>query len=254
TPAEMKSLGGATLTKQPDNSILLTGPNNTPESYTITAHTTLTGITGIRLEVLADKALPANGPGRAPNGNFVLNEFKISYVKQDSKDKATAVQLTRPQATISQDGFNISQAIDNNPSTGWAVGNGLGRSHTAVFEVANKFGFKEGTTLTFSLDQQFTGKQHNIGKFRLAVTTSRPPVLLQGQTPENIAKLLDTPAEQRNADQKSALANYYRSIDPALAQLQRAVNEFVVPANARSLGAQDLAWALINSPAFLFNH
>ena len=28
----------------------------------------------------------------------------------------------------------------------------------------------------------------------------------------------------------------------------------VPPADARVLGAQDLVWALINSPAFLFNH
>ena len=253
-PGEMKSLGGATLTKQADNTILPTGPNNTPESYSITAHTNLTGITGIRLEVLADPKLPANGPGRAPNGNFVLNEFKVTALKKDSKDKAVAVQLTRPQATISQDGFNIAQAIDNNPSTGWAVGNGLGKSHTAVFEVVNKLGFAEGTTLTFTLDQQFPGKQHNIGKFRLSVTTSRAPILLQGQTPENIAKLLEIPLDQRTPEQRTTVANYYRGIDPALGQLQARVNEFIVPASARALGAQDLAWALINNPAFLFNH
>ena len=31
-------------------------------------------------------------------------------------------------------------------------------------------------------------------------------------------------------------------------------NDFIVPASPRALGAQDLAWALMNSPAFLFNH
>ena len=30
-------------------------------------------------------------------------------------------KLTRPQATFSQDGFAIANAIDNNPATGWAV-------------------------------------------------------------------------------------------------------------------------------------
>ena len=33
-------------------------------------------VPGIRLDVLTDKRLPANGPGRAPNGNFVLNEVE----------------------------------------------------------------------------------------------------------------------------------------------------------------------------------
>ena len=39
-----------------------------------------------------------------------------------------------------------------------------------------------------------------------------------------------------------------------LARLTQAVNEFAKPGDARHLGAQDLTWALINNPAFLFNH
>ena len=38
----------------------------------------MTGITGIRIELLTDASLPNNGPGRNPaNGNFVLTEFKV---------------------------------------------------------------------------------------------------------------------------------------------------------------------------------
>src|SRR5205807_508651 len=48
-PGAMKSAGGATLAKQPDGSILVTGPNNTPETYTVTFDTKLKGITGVRL-------------------------------------------------------------------------------------------------------------------------------------------------------------------------------------------------------------
>jgi hypothetical protein len=251
-PGDMKSAGGATLAKQADNSILVSGPNNTPETYTITFETKLKGITGIRLEVLTDKQLPKNGPGRAPNGNFVLNEFTVEAAKPG--EKPVPVKLVRPQADFAQDTFPIANVIDNNPDTGWAIAPQLGKNHVAVFEAQSPFGFPEGTTITVTMLQKFAGKEHNIGKFRIAVTTTRPPVLLQGQVPEQITKLIEVPAAQRTAEQKAALMNHYRSIDQELARLQRRVGEFAVPPDARTLGAQDLAWALINSPAFLFNH
>ncbi len=251
-PESMKSAGGATLAKQADGSILVSGPNSTPETYTVTFQTKVKGITGIRLEVLSDSALPSKGPGRAPNGNFVLNEFRVQAAKPG--DKAKPVKLIRPQADFQQDGFPVANAIDNNPETGWAIAPQLGKSHVAVFEVQGPLGFPEGTTITVTMLQKFTGKEHNIGKFRVSITTTKPPVLLQGQVPPNITKALDVPADQRTPEQKAAVLNYYRSIDQELSRLQRRVGEFVVPADPRTMGAQDLAWALINSPAFLFNH
>jgi hypothetical protein len=78
TPLTAVATGGANLTINPDGSILAGGPSPQTSTYTVTAFTLQTGITGIRLEVLADASLPTNGPGREPsNGNFVLSQITL---------------------------------------------------------------------------------------------------------------------------------------------------------------------------------
>ncbi len=251
-PTSMKAQGKTVLTRQADQSILATGPNPPANRYVVTANTNLTNITGIRLEVFGDPSLPAKGPGRAPNGNFVLNEFQVTAAPQSNPKQATKVELHNATATFSQASFPVGNAIDNNLGTGWAIAPQYGKNQTAVFEVKKPFGAAAGMTLRFALDQRF-GTQHTIGRFRLSVTTSKPPVGIN-TLPDAINQILAVAPEQRTPAQKAALTAFYRSTDAELARLQREVAEHVVPADPRAIGAQDLTWALLNTPEFLYNH
>lgn len=247
------SHNGATLTRQADGSILASGANPSPDIYTVTAHVKQRGITAIRLEVLSDATLPAKGPGRAPTGNFVLNELRLTAASLADPTKVQKIGFGRAEASFSQQGFAVQQAVDNNPATGWAINPQMSKDHVAIFELQAPIDFPEGAVLTFTLDQRFNGKEHNIGKFRLSTTTKRLPVSLQGP-PEAIARALAVPADKRTPEQKATLTNAFRALDPELARLQVELARFPKPTDKRLLGAQDLAWALLISKEFLFNH
>src|SRR6266436_2461978 len=122
-PISFTSANGTTLTKLSDNSILASDALPDTDVYTVTAATTLTGITGIRLEALTDPSLPNNGPGRQPlNGNFVLSEFTVAIETQCT---APSVGLQQATATFSQSGgdFSVARTIDGTAADGlgWAI-------------------------------------------------------------------------------------------------------------------------------------
>ena len=69
-----------------------------------------------------------------------------------------------------------------------------------------------------------------------------------------LAAIVATPKDKRSPEQNTALTTHVLGQDGELARLKNAVAQAEASTkNARLIGVQDLAWALINSPAFLFN-
>jgi hypothetical protein len=177
-PLSAASASGAVLTPQADLSLLASGPNVTPDTYTITADTDLTNITAFRLEVLPDPSLPAGGPGRAVNGNFVLSEFSVRAAPPAEASRLRPVALQNAVADFSQEsygGWPVAAALDGNPATGWQIDPEEGAAHEAIFEARESVRFPGGAKLVFTLEQA-TPEQHTLGRFRLSATAAPPPL------------------------------------------------------------------------------
>ncbi|MGE0608449.1 MAG: DUF1549 and DUF1553 domain-containing protein [Pirellulales bacterium] len=255
TADEPQSAGGAAFAKQEDGSLLLSGNNPPSDTVTVEYKTDAAGITALRLDLLADPSLPANGPGRAPNGNLVLHELKVSIAPADNSAQPVPVKLAAATVDFAQASFSGEGIIDGNPGTGWALAPQMGQDHTAVVEFDQPVGAAGGSIITVVLEQNF-GSQHTIGRFRVSVTNAPKPVRLDGENlPAPVAAALAIAEEQRNDEQKNVLLAYFRTLDAGYLALKADVDAVAAQAvQSRLRGAQDVAWALLNSPAFLFNH
>lgn len=213
---EMKSVGGARFTRQKDGAILVGAANLPKDTYTLSATINPKAITALRLEALADKALPAGGPGRAENGNFVLTQFNITIAPASDPAKQQKVELHSPKATFEQDGWPIANTLDGNDSTGWAISPQFGQNHTAMFMVKPIAGIDGDAILIITMRNESPHVQHNMGKFRISTTTTAKPDIAQPSLPAPILKLLAVAPDKRNKKQQEELATYYRATAPQL--------------------------------------
>jgi hypothetical protein len=173
-PTALQSAGGAKLTIQPDGAVLASGENPAKETFTLTAPVTLGSISAIRLEALNHDSLPARGPGRADDGNFVLTDVRMTV--NSPAAPVRSVDFNAAVAVFSQKDFPVANTIDADVNSGWAIHPEIGKPHTAVFALGTPITVEPGATVTISLDFSLpNGNKHTIGHFRLALTDAPTP-------------------------------------------------------------------------------
>jgi tetratricopeptide (TPR) repeat protein len=166
-PVRLTSDGGATLTVQPDGSILASGTSPDRDVYTVEAE--VEGpVSAVRLEALADDRLPNKGPGRRQNGNFHLNDVQVTVTP------GGALAWSRAFADYEQtNGYWVRNAIDADPNTAWGISPKMGEPHWAVFVARKPIGGAGRVRITVRLDSgDKTWVRTTLGRFRLSVTAT----------------------------------------------------------------------------------
>lgn len=171
-PSQVKSTGGSTLEISTDGQeITASGDNPAKDTYEIELTTSLTEMTGLKLDVL----LGGNGRGgRASNGNAVLSEIKAEIRSANDDGNFQPLEFVSASADFSQETYPVKYAIDGviNGTNGWAIG-GHQRveNSTAEFATSQPFGFEEGTVIRVKLIFESQFSQHSFQRIRLATTT-----------------------------------------------------------------------------------
>jgi mono/diheme cytochrome c family protein len=222
-PARAVATGGATLAAQADQSIVVAGKNPRTASYTIIAPSPVTRLTALRLEALPDAALPAEGPGRGPNGAFMLSEIHLEIVPPEGVGRRR-VRFVQAKARASGTGSPVKDAIDGDPRTGWAVGSKSGAVHAAVFEVAAPVDIPRGARLQVTLVQATRHREHTLGRFRLAVTGTPAPAAAV-ELPEPVQRALEKDPARWTSEEHRVVAAHHRSIAPELAATRDAIKQ-----------------------------
>ena len=281
------------LSRHDDGTITATG-NKSPTEYVILAESPLTNITGVMIETLPDEKLPRFGPGRHEDGNFVLTEIELKWgVGTNTPDKTAKfveanADFSQKDYSVKQ---AIDGKVE--AGNGWAIAGAPGiQRHTAAFKLEHPIASTNGVILRFVLKQNF-GEDFVLGRFRLYVTTSDDPLdfgapedVVQAarapagqRTSEQASAILDfyrntdsefwkrkmafmkasepLPVDPKLTELKGSLSTAEEPvrIDPYLVQLRLdAIASGHQEENKRLTVVQDLTWALINSPGFLFNH
>ena len=135
--------------------------------------------------------------------------------------------LERPQITHRPEQLSL-EAFDGNPKTGWGIDAGPGRRNQprhAVFAFNSPVGFESGTELTVQLLQKI-GKNLNIGRFRISVTSSVDPKA--DSLPPRIRNIVSIPAAKRQRGRASRdLFSHFLSADTQYEETSKAIDELM---------------------------
>jgi len=228
TVVSATSSNGGTLAPQPDGSLLVQGDKPEKDIYQLTLTNLGSGISAVRLEPLPDKSLPASGPGRADNGNFIVT--KVALAVRDAQGKESPIKIKTARADFEQTSsaeknpyglWNATSVIDDEAKgdeVGWAILPEAGKPHYLVLELDQELRPSDTDSLLVEIRQNHGHGHHTLGHFRLKLcadpefasrVAAWPP-------PPAISELLAESTTKSPEEKQSALWKQFKAISPLL--------------------------------------
>ena len=231
-PTSADSTGGATVTIRDDRSVLIGGKNPDTDSTVVRFASLPERVVGVRVEVLPDKSLPSQGPGRAGNGNFVLTEVVARVVRDGvpARDIAFESAWASHEQTVSADKnpygkWSAASVIDHDARgtfAGWAILPEAGKPSQLRLRLKEPLTLASGERLEIELQQKHGHGHHTLGCFRLGVATD-PAAVVPPTVPlpnADLAERLKVDPSARTPEQSAKLWSEFKAAAPELADLR----------------------------------
>jgi hypothetical protein len=231
-PTSADSTGGATVTIRDDRSVLIGGKNPDTDSTVVRFASLPERVVGVRVEVLPDKSLPSQGPGRAGNGNFVLTEVVARVVRDGvpARDIAFESAWASHEQTVSADKnpygkWSAASVIDHDARgtfAGWAILPEAGKPSQLRLRLKEPLTLASGERLEIELQQKHGHGHHTLGCFRLGVATD-PAAVVPPTVPlpnADLADRLKVDPSARTPEQSAKLWAEFKAVAPELADLR----------------------------------
>lgn len=194
-PAGLLSRNGSKLERQPDGSILSTGPNPVRDTYDLVFQPGKRTIQALRLEVMPDPSAPGGKSGRADDGRFILSRLELRNSTLSESKEPPFVHVAVAQADIRQERDPEADFLEATPGdiesaiavddasggdgdgprsfgAGWCiVGDAMNETHAAVLIPLEALELNEAAVLRLSLHHTSQSKYKAlIGRFRVSAT------------------------------------------------------------------------------------
>jgi beta-1,4-mannosyl-glycoprotein beta-1,4-N-acetylglucosaminyltransferase len=162
---------GAALRVLPDRSLLVCPPYPQTDTLVVKSVPSLSTITGIRMEVISDAALPHGANGCSRDGAFVLTGLRARW---SGPDGAGPIGFRCAIASSDRPGFETSRVLTHRADEGWSSFSRPNRIDELIVHFNEPLRTERLKLLIVVVECLF-GQQHILGRFRLSATDRTPP-------------------------------------------------------------------------------